>query len=95
MTYTPTPDDVERGIDGLYAEHDQTYHVHAAECCMSTDKYTRAVLAAVAPAIAARALEEAADEFDADDDYDEQITYGLRMAARRLRARADRLDGAE
>lgn len=61
-----TDAEVEAAWDALDAAHETTYHVHAGECCIETDKYVRAVLDAVAPAIAARALVEAEERWAAE-----------------------------
>ena len=60
-----TDDDVDAACDALWDAHDTTYHRHASECCIEAGKYARAVLTAVAPAIAARTLREAADAYEA------------------------------
>lgn len=57
-----TDDDVDAACDALWDAHDTTYHRHASECCIEAGKYARAVLTAVAPAIAARAREAALGE---------------------------------
>jgi len=82
-----TDEDVERGWDALEAAHEATYHVHAAECCIETDKYVRSVLAAVLPEYAKRVRAEALRE--AADDLVPADVWTPEECIRWLRARAD------
>lgn len=61
------------------------------EPCDCLDEFSRNVLAAVAPAIAARALREAADAMESEPG----VTFADALMIRWLRARAEQVSGDE
>ena len=90
-----TDDDVTAACDALDVAHETVYHVHASECCIELGKYVRAVLDAVAPAIAGRALREAADDLAGPLPKGEIALERAYEVPAWLRARAEQVSGAE
>ena len=79
-----TEDDVTAGLQAAVAK----YGEDGGEW-FDCEDFLRSILEAVAPQIAGRALREAADEIYVSD------AYQIDQVVQWLRARADRLDGAE
>jgi hypothetical protein len=83
--------DLEAAIDALDAIHEQTWHAHAAECCMQAAAYATAMLDGVLPAHDRALILALADEIE--QAHKTAVSCGYDGAVRVLRAKAEQIGG--